>query len=102
MQDRTYVPLRAGRHLRVHGVVTNKRRARETEQVFREEEHRKTCETCQARGWFSADPSSTEQDYYRATRERCQSTGCTLRFQSNRSGREYDSRATSEMCQTTR
>ena len=67
VQDRTHVPLRAGRHQRVHGVVTTKKK-RETEQVLREEEHRKTCETCQARGWFSTDPSSTEQDDYRATR----------------------------------
>ena len=73
MQDRTYVPLRAGRHLRVHGVVTGKKKGeRETEQVLREEEHRKTCETSQARGWFSTDPSSTEQDGYRATNEMCQ------------------------------
>ena len=55
MQDRTYVPLRPGRYLHVHGVVTcgEANCARDGANVTGGGDTAKTCETSQARGWFS-------------------------------------------------
>ena len=55
MQGRTYVPLRTGRQLHAHGVVTcgDAKNAREGENNTGGGHTAKTCETCQARGWFS-------------------------------------------------
>ena len=54
------------------GWVVRKRKEKGSRECYGKREHRKTRETCQAPGWFSTDPSSTEQDDYRATSEECQ------------------------------
>ena len=72
MQDRTHVPLLALDVIYMSMEWWKEKKRKGEQKVLREEGHRKTCETCQARGWFSTDPSSTEHDDCRATSEKCQ------------------------------
>ena len=59
--NRTYVPLRAGRYLHVHGVVTydEARRVRDGANATGGGDTAKTCETSQAHGRFSTGPPET-------------------------------------------